>query len=96
MNFFMILLYILYLSTPNSYHLNYDNDIFLLQLPDYHDIVKNPMDYGTIRKKLDGGLYISLEQFEVGVAILICLPDSVFARQPCYYSFVQLTFILLF
>jgi len=51
----------------------------LLQLPDYHDIVKNPMDYGTIRKKLDGGLYISLEQFEVGVAILICLLDSVFA-----------------
>jgi hypothetical protein len=29
------------------------------------------MDFGTIRKKLDGdgGLYISLEQFEVGVAI---------------------------
>jgi bromodomain-containing protein 7/9 len=47
----------------------------LLQLPDYHDIIKNPMDFGTIRKKLDGdgdgdgGLYISLEQFEVGVAI---------------------------
>jgi hypothetical protein len=29
------------------------------------------MDFGTIRKKLDGdgGLYISLEQYEVGVAI---------------------------
>ncbi|KAL2319135.1 hypothetical protein Fmac_033011 [Flemingia macrophylla] len=39
------------------------------ELPDYHDIIKQPMDYGTVRKKLDKGLYPDLEQFEVGVAI---------------------------
>lgn len=38
----------------------------LLQLPDYHDIIEHPMDFGTVRKKLDGGLYTNLEQFEVG------------------------------
>lgn len=37
-----------------------------LQLPDYHDIIENPMDFGTVRKKLDGGAYANLEQFEVG------------------------------
>lgn len=41
----------------------------LLQLPDYHDIIKHPMDFGTVRKKLDGGLYTDLEQFEVGATI---------------------------
>ncbi|KAL2340217.1 hypothetical protein Fmac_008157 [Flemingia macrophylla] len=39
------------------------------ELLDYHDIIKQPMDYGTVRKKLDKGLYPDLEQFEVGVAI---------------------------
>ena len=41
----------------------------LLQLPDYHDIIKHPMDFGTVRKKLDDGLYTDLEHFEVGAAI---------------------------
>ena len=40
--------------------------IIIIQLPDYHDIIEHPMDFGTVRKKLDGGLYSNLEQFEVG------------------------------
>nr|CAB3454158.1 unnamed protein product [Digitaria exilis] len=34
------------------------------KLPDYHDIIKHPMDFSTIRKKLDKGAYSNLEQFE--------------------------------
>lgn len=41
------------------------------QLPDYHDIIEHPMDFGTLRKKLDGGVYSCLEQFEVGLACII-------------------------
>lgn len=70
--------------SASYYHLNCDKEIFLLQLPDYHDIVKHPMDFGTIRKKLDEGLYVCLEQFEVGIAILICLYESVSAPKPSY------------
>jgi Bromodomain len=36
-----------------------------LQLPDYHDIIEHPMDFGTVRKKLDQSEYANLEQFEV-------------------------------
>jgi len=38
-----------------------------LQLPDYFQIIKNPMDLGTIRKRLDNGCYHSLEEFESDV-----------------------------
>jgi len=36
-----------------------------VQLPDYHEVIEHPMDFGTVRKKLDGGLYTTLEQLEV-------------------------------
>lgn len=36
-----------------------------LQLPDYHEIIEHPMDFGTVRKKLDGRLYSNLEELEV-------------------------------
>ncbi|KAF5455640.1 hypothetical protein F2P56_025192 [Juglans regia] len=57
------------------------------ELPDYHDIIENPMDFGTVRKKLDGGGYANLELFEKDV-FLICTnamqynaPDTIFFRQ---------------
>ncbi|KAL8146619.1 hypothetical protein AgCh_004374 [Apium graveolens] len=34
------------------------------KLPDYHEIIENPMDFGTLRRKLDAGLYSNLEQLE--------------------------------
>ncbi|KAI8335273.1 hypothetical protein EDC96DRAFT_469660 [Choanephora cucurbitarum] len=37
-------------------------DVELLQIPTYHDIIKKPMDFGTIRKKLDKGKYSHPEQ----------------------------------
>uniref|UniRef100_A0A7N0TPF7 Bromo domain-containing protein n=1 Tax=Kalanchoe fedtschenkoi TaxID=63787 RepID=A0A7N0TPF7_KALFE len=41
------------------------------ELPDYHEIIQTPMDFSTIRKKLDDGLYPNLEQFEEDI-FLIC------------------------
>ncbi|XP_057974429.1 uncharacterized protein LOC131162213 [Malania oleifera] len=57
------------------------------ELPDYHEIIEHPMDFQTIRMKLDGGLYSDLEQFEADV-FLICAnamqynaPDTIYFRQ---------------
>jgi hypothetical protein len=38
-----------------------------MQLPDYHEVIQHPMDFGTLRNKLTGGAYGDLEQFEVGL-----------------------------
>jgi E1A/CREB-binding protein len=35
-----------------------------LGLPDYFEVIKRPMDLGTIRKRLENGCYHSLEDFE--------------------------------
>ncbi|KAL3603204.1 hypothetical protein D5086_004063 [Populus alba] len=57
------------------------------ELPDYFDIVENPMDFSTVRKKLDEGAYAHLEQFEKDV-LLICSnamqynpSDTIYFRQ---------------
>ncbi|KAE8717084.1 transport and Golgi organization 2-like protein [Hibiscus syriacus] len=57
------------------------------ELPDYHGIIAHPMDFLTVRKKLDGGAYTTLEQFEMDV-FLICsnamqynAPDTIYFRQ---------------
>ncbi|KAL1206477.1 Transcription factor GTE9 [Cardamine amara subsp. amara] len=41
------------------------------ELPDYHDIIENPMDFSTVRKKLANGSYHTLEELESDV-LLIC------------------------
>ncbi|XP_010539790.1 PREDICTED: bromodomain-containing protein 9 [Tarenaya hassleriana] len=57
------------------------------ELPDYHEIIANPMDFSTVRKKLDSLAYANLEQFERDV-FLICTnameynsPDTIYFRQ---------------
>ncbi|KAF3789101.1 Bromodomain and PHD finger-containing protein 3 [Nymphaea thermarum] len=57
------------------------------QLPDYHDIIQHPMDFSTIRKKLNTGVYTTLEAFESDV-FLICsnamhynAPETIYFRQ---------------
>ncbi|KAM2070523.1 hypothetical protein ACFX16_001902 [Malus domestica] len=57
------------------------------ELPDYQEIIQNPMDFGTVRTKLDQGAYSNLEQFEKDV-FLICsnameynAPDTIYFRQ---------------
>ncbi|XWS54455.1 hypothetical protein CRYUN_Cryun10bG0090700 [Craigia yunnanensis] len=57
------------------------------ELPDYHEVIEPPMDFGTIRKKLASGAYANLEQFEKDV-FLVCsnavqynAPDTIYFRQ---------------
>ncbi|KAK4752489.1 hypothetical protein SAY87_021287 [Trapa incisa] len=57
------------------------------ELPDYHDVIEHPMDFSTVRKKLENGLYSNLEQFESDV-LLICsnamqynAPDTIYYKQ---------------
>lgn len=50
----------------NSVHHHYKLTMFLfVKVKDYYEIIKNPMDFGTMRAKLHEGMYENLEQFEV-------------------------------
>ncbi|KVI07382.1 transcription factor GTE4-like [Cynara cardunculus var. scolymus] len=57
------------------------------ELPDYHEIIEHPMDFGTVRSKLDEGLYSRLDELEADV-FLICSnamqynsSDTIYFRQ---------------
>ena len=51
------------------FYLCYYSEIYVfMQLPDYHEVIEHPMDFGTVRKKVSGGAYATLEQFEVGLS----------------------------
>ncbi|RKP14508.1 Bromodomain-containing protein, partial [Piptocephalis cylindrospora] len=50
-----------------------------LNLPDYPTIVKNPMDWGTIRKKLEAGEYSSAEAFEADARLI---PTNCYSYNP--------------
>lgn len=65
----------------------YAEPVDLDELPDYHAVIKQPMDFATVRKKLAKGTYLTLEQFESDV-ILICTnamqynaPDTIYYKQ---------------
>jgi len=40
-----------------------------LGLPDYFDVIKKPMDLGTVQKKLDAGQYHSINEFNLDVRL---------------------------
>ena len=41
-----------------------------LQLPDYFQVITNPMDLGTIKKRLENGCYHAMEEFESDVNLV--------------------------
>ncbi|KAG7022766.1 Bromodomain-containing protein 1 [Cucurbita argyrosperma subsp. argyrosperma] len=57
------------------------------ELPDYHEIIEHPMDFGTVRGKLTSGAYTSLEQFEKDILLISSnamqynAPDTIYFRQ---------------
>jgi len=52
-----------------SHIFNVPVDIVKLQIPDYFDIVKTPMDLGTVKKKLESGSYTSPSDFAADVRL---------------------------
>ncbi|KAK9106774.1 hypothetical protein Syun_022785 [Stephania yunnanensis] len=40
-----------------------------LQIPDYFDIISEPIDLGTVKKKLENGLYSSVRDFAADVRL---------------------------
>lgn len=41
-----------------------------LGIPQYRDIIKNPMDLSTMRKKMDGGFYKDGDEFEADMRLM--------------------------
>ncbi|KAM0000924.1 putative chromatin remodeler Bromodomain family [Helianthus debilis subsp. tardiflorus] len=64
-------------------HVDFSEPVDPNELPDYHDIIKHPMDFGTVRSKLVGGLYSNLEELELicSNAIQDNSPDTVYFQQ---------------
>ncbi|XP_051118221.1 uncharacterized protein LOC127242643 [Andrographis paniculata] len=65
----------------------FSEPVDLGELPDYLEIIENPMDFGTVREKLETGAYKNLEELESDV-LLICsnamqynASDTVYYRQ---------------
>lgn len=52
-----------------SHIFNVPVDVVKLQIPDYFDIVKTPMDLGTVQKKLESGSYTSPSDFAADVRL---------------------------
>lgn len=45
-------------------------DPVALNIPTYHSIIKKPMDFGTVRQKLDRGEYENAKEFELDVRLI--------------------------
>ena len=42
----------------------------LLQVPDYLDVIKHPMDFCTMKKKVESHSYSSFKEFEKDLALV--------------------------
>ncbi|GAX16081.1 E1A/CREB-binding protein [Fistulifera solaris] len=56
-------------SHQHAWVFNTPVDPVELGLPDYFEVIKKPMDLGTIRKKLENGVYQKIEEFEEHVLL---------------------------
>lgn len=56
-------------SHQHAWVFNTPVDPVELGLPDYFEVIKKPMDLGTIRKKLENGVYQKIEEFESHVLL---------------------------
>jgi len=54
---------------PHEWVFNSPVDPVELGLPDYFQVIKKPMDLGTIKKRLENGCYVALEAFRCDVKL---------------------------
>ncbi|KAM7261237.1 hypothetical protein ACFE04_026712 [Oxalis oulophora] len=65
----------------------FSEPVDLEELPDYHEIIEHPMDFGTVKEKLSSGAYTKLEEFEEDIFLISSnamqynAPDTVYFRQ---------------
>lgn len=55
------------LITRRDIHNVFAEPVSIKDVPDYLDVIKEPMDFGTIRKKLDSCAYQTLDEFEASM-----------------------------
>ncbi|KAJ0388917.1 hypothetical protein P43SY_011931 [Pythium insidiosum] len=57
---------------PRNRHgvFNYPVDPVALNLPTYTEVIKHPMDFGTIKRRLDEGLYVAVDDFVADVELV--------------------------
>uniref|UniRef100_A0A8D2ZIE3 Bromodomain containing 1b n=2 Tax=Scophthalmus maximus TaxID=52904 RepID=A0A8D2ZIE3_SCOMX len=63
--------------------------VSIKEVPDYLDHIKNPMDFCTMRKRIDAHEYRSLEEFEVDFDLLIANCMSYNAKDTFFYKAAQ-------
>lgn len=61
----------------------------LLQVPDYLDHIKNPMDFSTMRKRIDLHSYRSLEDFEDDFNLIISNCMSYNSKESFFHKAAQ-------
>nr|XP_043639027.1 transcription factor GTE9-like [Erigeron canadensis] len=57
------------MTHPHGWVFNNPVDVVTLKIPDYFDVIKNPMDFGTIKEKLSSGKYSSPLEFLADVRL---------------------------
>lgn len=62
-------------------------DAVALEIPDYYEIIKKPMDLGTAKKKLDDGLYRSAAEFGADIRLIF---TNCYRYNPPEYDVVKM------
>ncbi|XP_039989180.1 bromodomain-containing protein 1-like isoform X1 [Xiphias gladius] len=63
--------------------------VSIKEVPDYLDIIKNPMDFSTMRKRIDAHGYRSLEEFEADFNLIIANCMTYNAKDTFFYKAAQ-------
>lgn len=75
--------------SDSSFRLPKQSTCFLPQVPDYLDHIKNPMDFSTMRKRIDAHNYRSLEEFEDDFNLIIANCMLYNAKDTFFYKAAQ-------